>query len=115
MNQKLSKATQAAVTDFATRMRSALRTFRASDDPMWKRTQEGLDWFDGLPMRHLPPRLVDDLQRRFGAINEIVAQHSVDKRKDYRRVPPQDLALIQDIIESCLLDPPGHDWPSRGA
>ena len=106
MSQKISKPMQAAVTDFATRMRSALRTFRASDDPMWKRTKEGLDWFVGLPMHHLPPRLVGDLERRFKAINDICAKHSLQTLDEYRRVPPEDLATIQDIIEGCLLDPP---------
>lgn len=106
MSSDLPKPMQAAINDFAGRMRSALRTFRASDDPLWKRTKEGLDWFMGMPMQHLPPRLVDDLTRRFNAINDILAQHKVGKLDEYRKVPVEDLATIQDIIEGCLLDPP---------
>ena len=100
-----------AVDEFAYRMRKALRAFRASDDPIWTRTEAGVDCFKDLPMEHLPLRLVEDLNRRFARINEIIAPHEHPvPGQQYMRVRTPELIEIQDLIEGCLLDPP--EWPA---
>ena len=104
MSKQIPPDMMEAVNDYALRLRNAMRTFRASNDPLWKRTKEGLDWFGGLPMTHLPPRLVQDIDTRFAAINAILADHSVDTLQDYRRVPAADLIEIQDIVEGFAFD-----------
>ena len=116
MRKKLPPEIMEAVNEYALRLRNAMRSFRASDDPLWKRTKEGLDWFEGLPMTHLPPNLIKDMDNRFGAINAILARHSVDTLQDYCRVPTADLIEIQDIIEGFAFDEdpyqPGRKRPS---
>ena len=55
-------------------------------------------------MTHLPPDLIKDMDHRFGAINAILASHSVDTLEDYRRVPTADLIELQDIVEGFAFD-----------
>ena len=105
MRRDIPKKTLDAIDQYSLRLRNALRTFRASDDPLWKRTKEGLDWFVGLPMDNLPPRLIADIDRRFGAITAILAKHSINTLAEYHRVPAEDLVAIQDLIEGFAFDP----------
>ena len=104
MKKKVPPKMLDAVEEYSLRLRNAMRTFRASEDPLWKRTKEGLDWFGGLPMDHLPPRLIKEIDGRFGTINAILAEHSVDTLEDYRRVSAEDLIEIQDLIEGFAFD-----------
>ena len=105
MRPVVPQPTLDAINEYALRLRKALRTFRASADPLWKRTKEGVDCFVGLPMDNLPPRLIADIDRRFGAITAILAKHAVNTLEEYRRVPAEDLAAIQDLIEGFAFDP----------
>jgi hypothetical protein len=104
MKQKVPSKTLEAVGEYSLRLRNAMRTFRASDDPLWKRTKEGLDWFGGLPMDNLPPRLMEEIEGRFATINAILASHSINTFEDYRNVPSGDLVEIQDLIEGFAFD-----------
>lgn len=105
MKREIPKPTLDAINEYSLRLRNALRTFRASDDPLWKRTKEGLDWFNGLRTDNLPPHLIADIDRRFGAITAILARHAVNSFEEYQRVPAHDLAAIQDLIEGFAFDP----------
>lgn len=104
MSRKVPPKTMKDVNDYSLRLRNAMRTFRASDDPLWKRTKEGLDWFAGLSMDHLPSLLVDEIDGRFAAINSILESHSVDTFDDYPSLPPDALVEIQDLIEGFAFD-----------
>jgi hypothetical protein len=104
VRRDIPKKTLDAVQEYAFRLRQALRAFRASDDPLWKRTQDGLAKFQGLPMTDLPPRLIQDIDRRFGAINAILARYSLGPNDDYHTLSPDDLIEIQNLIEGFALD-----------
>jgi hypothetical protein len=104
MKPKVPKKVLEAVEEYCVRLHNAMRAFRASDDPLWKRTKEGLDWFGGLPMDNLPPLLIEEIEGRFAAINAILAGHSVNTFEDYRNVPTEDLVEIQDLIEGFAFD-----------
>ena len=104
-SKNIPKKTLDAIDQYSLRLRNALRLFRASDDPMWKRTQEGIAMFQGLQMKHLPPRLNVDIKRRFGAINATLEPYALQKGDDYHSVSVDDLARIQDLIEGFAFDP----------
>ena len=104
MSKRIPPEVMEAINEYALRLRNALRTFRASEDPLWKRTKEGLDWFGGLPLTHLPSTLRDDIDARFCAINAILTRHAVNTFDDYQRVPAADLVEIQDLIEGFAFD-----------
>jgi hypothetical protein len=101
----IPKKTLDAVNEYSFRLRKALRAFRASDDPLWKRTQDGVGMFHRLPLTDLPPRLVQDIDRRFGAINAILARYTLKPNDDYHTLATADLVDIQNLIEGFLLDP----------
>lgn len=101
----IPKKTLDAIDQYSLRLRNALRVFRASDDPLWKRTQDGIAMFQGLQLAHLPPRLNKDIDRRFGAINAILEPYALNQGDDYRTVSADDLVKIQDLIEGFAFDP----------
>jgi hypothetical protein len=101
----IPKKTRGAIDQYALRLRNALRVFRASDDPLWKRTQDGIAMFQGMQLTHLPPRLNKDIDRRFGAINAILEPYDLKKGDDYHTISAEDLVKIQDLIEGFAFDP----------
>lgn len=104
MRRDIPKKTLDAINEYSFRLRNALRAFRASDDPLWKRTQDGLGMFQGLPLTNLPPRLNQDIDRRFGAINTILARYALGPNDDYHTLSHADLVAIQNLIEGFALD-----------
>jgi hypothetical protein len=104
VRRDIPKKTLEAINEYSFRLRNALRAFRASDDPLWKRTQDGLAMFHHLPMTDLPPRLLQDIDRRFGAINAILAHYSLGPNDDYHTLAQDDLVEIQNLIEGFALD-----------
>jgi hypothetical protein len=103
--QDIPKKTLDAIDQYSRRLRNALRVFRASNDPLWKRTQDGLATFQGMQLTHLPPRLNKDIDRRFGAINSILEPYDLKTGEDYHSVSDEDLVQIQDLIEGFAFDP----------
>jgi hypothetical protein len=104
VRRDIPKKTLDAINEYSYRLRNALRAFRASDDPLWKRTQDGVRMFHRLPLTDLPPRLIQDIDRRFGAINAILARYSLGPNDDYHTLSQTDLVEIQNLIEGFALD-----------
>ncbi|MBT7067388.1 MAG: hypothetical protein HN919_13875 [Verrucomicrobia bacterium] len=94
-----------AIEQYGLCLRNALKVFRASEDPLWKRTQDGISMFQGLQLTHLPPKLNADIDRRFGAINAILEPYALAEGDDYHSLAPSDLVEIQDLIEGFAFDP----------
>lgn len=103
--KNIPRKTLDAIDQYALRLRNALRVFRASSDPLWKRTQDGIAMFQGMQLTHLPPRLNADIDRRFGAINAILGPYALNADDDYYTVSEEDLIRIQDLIEGFAFDP----------
>lgn len=93
-----------AVEDFAARLAEALRLFAGRQNPAWKCTQEGLLCFKGLDMTHLPARLRRDIDRRFGAINNILSGYRLKNWEDYETISTQNLHRIQRLIQGFAFD-----------
>lgn len=55
-------------------------------------------------MTDLPPRLIEDIDRRFGAINAILARYCLGTNDDYHTLSHHDLIEIQNLIEGFVLD-----------
>ena len=95
----------AGCKEFAARLAQAIELFRAEDRPLWKRTQEGMLAFKGLNMDHLPPRLLRDIDRRFMAINKVLAGYAIKTWEDYQIISDDDLHQLQHIVTGFVVDP----------
>jgi len=93
-----------AAEDFAHHLDRALRAFRETDKPLWKRTQNGLIAFKGLDMTHLPPRLDKAVDLRFGALNKILAHYDIKTWDDYQNISDEDLLKMQSLFEGFVQD-----------
>ena len=89
-----------AAKDFAHHLGKAMGAFSEADDPLWKCTQNGLMAFKGLDMTHLPSRLGEAVDTRFGAVNRILSQYDLKSWDDYQKISDADLLKIQNLIES---------------
>jgi hypothetical protein len=98
------KKTKEAVAEFTSRLHAAMRAFRASNDPMWRRTWDGMSCFARLPMANMPPALEEDIYRRLSSINKITARYPIQTEEDYRHISEKDLAAIQDLIVGFAFD-----------
>ena len=104
--RRLSRADAVAgVEAFAARLAQALERFGAEDVPLWKRTQDGMMAFKGLSLDNLPPRLLRDIDRRFVAINKILAGYTLKTSEDYQHISDVDLQELQRLIRGFVLDP----------
>ena len=90
--------TQTAEHDFAVRLKEALALFDAPAKPLWQRTVDGMLAFKGLNMDHLPPRLLRRIDRRFVAINRILARYAIQTWGDYQHITDGDLRGLQENI-----------------
>lgn len=94
-----------AMQEFVARLARAIALFDAEDKPLWKRTQEGMLAFKGLNMDNLPPHILRDIDRRFMAINKILAGYTLKTWDDYQFISDAHLHELQRIIR-CLLRAP---------
>lgn len=97
--------TQAAEQDFAVRLQKAIALFDAPAKPLWQRTVDGMLAFKGLNMDHLPPRLLRRIDRRFVAINRILAHYALQTWDDYQHITDDDLRRLQDNIRGLADNP----------
>jgi hypothetical protein len=89
---------QTAELDFAARLKAAIALFDAPDKPLWRRTVDGMLAFKGLNMDDLPPRILRRIDRRFVAINRILARYALQTWGDYQHITDDDLRRLQDNI-----------------
>ena len=101
---RLDPKTKKAIDEFASRLDAAMRMFRASDDPLWRRTWDGMSCFAKLPLAHLPRTLQKDIDRRFLRINKITSKYPIKTEEDYRHISVEDLVAIQDLIIGFAFD-----------
>jgi hypothetical protein len=93
-----------ALAEFTGRWMKALACFRTTSKPQWKRTQEAMVCFKGLPLDNLPPRLRRRLDAHFAWINSIVEPYTLRTWDDYQKVSAADLTRIEKILDT-LADP----------
>lgn len=72
--------------------------FSATDKPQWKRTQDAMLCFKGLPLDRLPRKLYRRIDSHFTWINAILQRHSIQTWDDYQKIPSADLTRIEAII-----------------
>jgi iron uptake system EfeUOB component EfeO/EfeM len=89
-----------AVEDFGMRWADALVCFSKTDLPQWKRTQNAMLCFKGLPLNHLPRKLRRQIDACFLGINHVLADYTLQTWEDYQQVSAEDLTKIQHLIEN---------------
>lgn len=87
-----------SVNVFSARLEKAIRIFHSAEMPLWKRTRQGVLCFQGLEINHLPSRLREDIDTRFGAINQVLSGYTINSDDDYEQVSAEDLIEIQRLI-----------------
>jgi len=66
--------------------------------PHWRRIQNAMRCFKGMPLDHLPPKLDRRLTRAFLGVNAILTRYPIETWDDYQRISPKDLAEIETLI-----------------
>lgn len=105
--RKLSVEAAAAVDEFMNRHMAAIKTFMASDEPLWRRTWDGMKCFAKMPLTHVPKKLQDEIHGRFLAINKITGKYPIKTEEDLALVSDEDLLAIQGIITDFMT---GNDY-----
>ena len=93
-----------ALAEFTGRWTKALACFSTTTKPQWKRTQEAMVCFKGLPLDHLPQKLRRRIDAHFAWINSILERYPLKTWDDYQKVSAADLTRIEKIIDA-LADP----------
>ena len=89
-----------ALAEFTTRWLAALSCLRTTDKPQWKRTQEAMLSFKGLPLNNLPRKLQRRIDTHFGWINTILEPYTLQTWDDYQKIAAADLTRIAKIIDA---------------
>jgi hypothetical protein len=74
----------------------------ALDRPQWQRTQDAMQAFKGLPITHLPPKLVRRIEKRFVRINAILKNYPINTWEDFAQVTPADLTQIELLLRDLI-------------
>lgn len=69
-----------------------------SQHPHWKRVQNAMLCFKGMPIDHLPLKLVRRFQRTFASMNAILARYPIETWDDYQKISPDDLTKLEILI-----------------
>lgn len=69
-----------------------------SRHPHWRRIQNAMRCFKGMPLDHLPPKLDRRLTRAFLGVNAILTRYPIETWDDYQKISPKDLAEIETLI-----------------
>jgi len=94
--------TDQAIAEFTDRWMAAMRCFQEAEKPQWKRTQEAMLRFKGLPLDCLPPRLRRRIDGHFTWINSILERYSPQTWDDYQKISSADLTRIERIIDALV-------------
>lgn len=70
--------------------------------PHWKRVQNALLCFKGMPADHIPPKLARRIDRVFGGVNTVLARYPIKTWDDYQMISPDDLTKIESLIINLL-------------
>jgi hypothetical protein len=92
--------TDQAIDDFSQRWLEALGCFCKSDTPQWKRTQNAMMCFKGLPLDHMPRKLQRQIDSCFARINDVLAGYTLQTWDDYQQISAEDLTRIEKLIEN---------------
>ncbi len=76
----------------------AFECLHESRHPHWKRIQNAMYCFKGMPLDHLPPKLDRRLDRAFVGINAVVSRYPIKTWDDFQMISPDDLAKIETLI-----------------
>ena len=89
-----------SIDDFSRRWMDALGCFCKTDLPQWKRTQNAMTCFKGLPLDHLPRKLRRQIDACFVHINHVLAGYKLQTWEDYAQVSAEDLGKIENLISN---------------
>ena len=72
------------------------------DSPPWKRAQNALRCFKGLPLDHLPRKLDRSIDITFSGVNAILARYTISTWDDYQKISNDDLKKIETLIRNLI-------------
>ena len=101
-DKKRGDAEDQAIEQFTACYLKAIHCFTQLDTPQWKRTQEAMLSFKGLPLDTLPPRLQRRIDSHFGWINSILERYPLKTWNDYQKISSADLTRIEKIIGALI-------------
>lgn len=91
-----------AITEVSKRWMKAFDCFYDATQPQWKRVQNALLCFQGLPLDHIPPRLQRRIDSTFVRINAIHAPYKLDGWAGYENISAKDLTKIENLIRNLV-------------
>lgn len=87
--------------DLIERKKRAIDCFVEQGLPHWKRTQNGMRLFKGLPLSSFPAPRQRSIERAFRRINAVLARYPIKTWDDYQLIPDKDLDAMESILLRC--------------